>query len=108
MLYEDLSGYLNQNIYPMHMPGNKRRLSPYPGCPVHLDFTEVPGTDDLHHAKGILRDSMERAAQLFGADRTLYCQWLHLRKSRECILDRSGKRRNDRRAELSPVRVSCT
>lgn len=64
MLYEDLSGYLNQNIYPMHMPGNKRRLSPYPGCPVHLDFTEVPGTDDLHHAKGILRDSMERAAQL--------------------------------------------
>ena len=72
MLYEDLSGYLNQNIYPMHMPGNKRRLSPYPGCPVHLDFTEVPGTDDLHHAKGILRDSMERAAQLFGADRTFY------------------------------------
>ena len=53
----------------MHMPGHKGRpfLGPEPG-----DLTEIGGADELYHARGILRQSEENAAALFGADRTIY------------------------------------
>ena len=69
-LYTDLRAYLEQGLYPMHMPGHKRSFSCAPALPFDLDFTEVPGTDDLHDAKDILRASMERTAALFHAKRT--------------------------------------
>lgn len=37
-----------------------------------MDITEVDGFDNLHHAEGMLKDSMERAAAVYGADRTYY------------------------------------
>ena len=46
-LASKLRNYAAGPWYPMHMPGHKRRLSSVPGLPVSLDFTEVPGTDDL-------------------------------------------------------------
>ncbi|ETP73216.1 arginine/lysine/ornithine decarboxylase [Lachnospiraceae bacterium JC7] len=70
-LFESLKLYIEKGIYPLHMPGHKRRMNT-PGLPTLYDFTEVEGTDDLHHAEGILRDSMERTAGLFGADRSWY------------------------------------
>ena len=69
-LYKDLQAYLEQGLYPLHMPGHKRSFSCAPALPFDLDFTEVPGTDDLHDAKDILRASMERTAALFHAKRT--------------------------------------
>ncbi|MBQ6383195.1 MAG: amino acid decarboxylase [Clostridia bacterium] len=53
----------------MHMPGHKGnpRLGPEP-----LDITEIAGADELYRARGILRESEENAARLFGAARTLY------------------------------------
>ena len=72
ILQTQLEEYTAQKIYPLHMPGHKRRVEPAPGLPVSRDMTEVPGMDDLHDAHGILRQAMERTAELCGADRTWY------------------------------------
>ena len=56
--------------YPLHMPGHKRRVLPAPGLGCAAwDTTEVPGTDDLHDADGILAEAMARAAALWGSRR---------------------------------------
>ena len=53
----------------MHMPGHKGQ--PVFG-PEAFDLTEIEGTDELYHARGIIRESEENASALFGTDRTLY------------------------------------
>lgn len=56
--------------YPLHMPGHKRRVLPAPGLGCAAwDTTEVPGTDDLHDADGILAEAMARASALWGSRR---------------------------------------
>lgn len=72
ILQEELTRILEENAYPLHMPGHKRRLVPAYGLPYEQDLTEVEGTDNLHHPEGILLDAMERTAALYGADRTFY------------------------------------
>ncbi len=73
-LYEDLQDYLEEGSYPLHMPGHKRNdsLPLASALPYDTDLTELPGTDDLHHASGILKDAMDRTAAFFGAYRTWY------------------------------------
>ena len=72
ILRRQLEEYAQGGPYPLHMPGHKRRLSPGPGLPYEWDVTEVPGTDDLHDADGILAQAMVRTAALCGARRTWY------------------------------------
>lgn len=72
ILQSQLEEYTAEGLYPFHMPGHKRRFIPAPGLPAGWDVTEVPGTDDLHDASGILREAMVRTASLCGADRTWY------------------------------------
>lgn len=61
--------YADSKKLRLHMPGHK-------GHSVlgveHLDITEVSGADVLYSAKGIIRQSQENAAALFGTARTLY------------------------------------
>lgn len=60
---------------PMHMPGHKRNvmLADYlKRLGADLDITEIDGFDNLHNAGGILKQSMEKAAALRGADRAFY------------------------------------
>lgn len=75
-LYKELKRYSHDNFYPFHMPGHKRQLSAGPAVhfpnPYAIDITEIEGFDNLHHAKGIIRDSMEWAASVYGADKTYY------------------------------------
>ena len=71
-LRDDLQSYSGSGIYPFHMPGHKRICKPVPELPYETDVTEVEGTDDLHHANGILKDAMDRAAALWGADRSFF------------------------------------
>lgn len=71
-LKDQLDQYLDQQYYPMHMPGHKRRVAVMPECVLRYDLTEVSGTDDLHHAEGMLREAMERTSALTGADRSWY------------------------------------
>ena len=53
----------------LHMPGHKGKTVLGPEA---LDITEIPGADVLYRAKGVIRQSEENAAALFGSARTLY------------------------------------
>ena len=61
--------YAHSSMLRLHMPGHKGvpRLGPEP-----LDITEIAGADELYHARGILRQSEQIAASLFGSARTVY------------------------------------
>ena len=68
-----LRQYAKSGMYPFHMPGHKRNTAMLKmDNPYEIDVTEVLGTDNLHHAEGILKKSMERAARCFHADKTYY------------------------------------
>ncbi len=72
-----LKQYGESDMYPFHMPGHKRQeindgcVDGFPN-PYEIDITEVYGFDNLHHAEGILKDSMKRSAEIYGADHTYY------------------------------------
>ncbi len=73
-LLEKLKAYCPGTV-PMHMPGHKRHaaLAPYLGeLRADLDITEIAGFDDLHAPEGVLLRSMERAARLWGAERSFF------------------------------------
>lgn len=70
LLVERLREYGESDMYPFHMPGHKRR-GEFPN-PFTIDITEIEGFDNLHHPEGILKESMEWAASVYGADRTYY------------------------------------
>lgn len=76
-LLSRLSEYGQTDFYPFHMPGHKRREmwdrweGVFPN-PYSVDITEIDGFDNLHHPEGILKESMERAAKVYGADQTYY------------------------------------
>lgn len=62
----------NGNI-PMHMPGHKRNtaLAPYlKPLGAGLDITEIHDCDCLHHPEGILRNAMDKAQALWGAEQS--------------------------------------
>ena len=81
LLQSQLQSYASSGLYPLHMPGHKRRVVPAPGLPAGWDMTEVPGVDDLHDADGILADAMARTAALWGKANLVSGQRLHLRHS---------------------------
>lgn len=72
ILQTQLQHYAAGDLYPLHMPGHKRRFSPAPDLAYSWDMTEVEGVDDLHEAEGILQEAMQRTAKLHGAARTWY------------------------------------
>ncbi len=76
-ILERLTEYAGSDAYPFHMPGHKRQEIPdgVPGGfpdPYGIDITEIDGFDNLHHAEGILKDAMDEAAAIYGADRSWY------------------------------------
>lgn len=76
-ILERLAEYAESDAYPFHMPGHKRQEIPdgvqggFPD-PYGIDITEIDGFDNLHHAEGILKDAMDEAAAVYGADRSWY------------------------------------
>lgn len=71
LLLNRLISYSQSDYYPLHMPGHKRNGFVFPD-PYSIDITEIDGFDNLHHPEGILKESMEWAAKVYGADRTWY------------------------------------
>lgn len=76
LLLSRLMEYQNSDAMPFHMPGHKRQtehemLKSFPN-PYSIDITEIEGFDNLHHPEGILKESMEWAAEVYCADRTYY------------------------------------
>jgi arginine/lysine/ornithine decarboxylase len=69
-LYDKLISYVNEDFYPMHMPGHKRNtdamnmINPY-----MLDITEIDGFDNLHQTEGILEELSLRISRLYGSKR---------------------------------------
>ncbi len=59
--------YRERNFLRLHMPGHKG-LGPAEAG----DITEIGGAEPLYSGGGILRESEENAAELFGAGRTAY------------------------------------
>ena len=64
-----VNAYGDSGAVRLHMPGHKgvNRLGWE-----HRDITEIGGADVLYHADGIIRESEDNAAALFGAARTVY------------------------------------
>ncbi len=61
--------YAGSGISRLHMPGHKGK-GPL-GCE-SMDITEIAGADALYEASGVIAESEENAASLFGTGRTLY------------------------------------
>ena len=61
--------YAQSDALRLHMPGHK-------GADVlgveQWDITEIAGADVLYNASGIIRESEQNAARLFGTEKTLY------------------------------------
>jgi len=53
----------------MHMPGHKGKKHLGPEA---LDITEIDGADVLYRSRGIIRESEENCAKLFGTARSVY------------------------------------
>ena len=72
-LYEELLALSENGRIPFHMPGHARRDDfEGLGSAARIDFTEIDGLDNLHAPEGILREAMERAAKVWGADRAFF------------------------------------
>lgn len=67
-----LEEYSRSGVIPFHMPGHQRRSLHSPALPWALDITEIDGFDDLHDPEGVLAESMDRAARLWGAQGSRY------------------------------------
>ena len=64
-----LENYEAKHMVRFHMPGHKGK--PFLGCEA-WDITEIKGADSLYEAEGIIAQSEENAAALFGSQKTCY------------------------------------
>ena len=64
-----INAYIDKNDCRFHMPGHKGKT--YLGFEKY-DITEFTGADCLYSAEGIIKESEENAARLFGSYKTLY------------------------------------
>lgn len=68
--------YRTEGCYPWHMPGHKRRLNTiFPDLvenPFLIDVTEVGNLDEFHDPNGIIKDALERAAEIYGSNKSYY------------------------------------
>lgn len=64
-----VQSYISGQPLRLHMPGHKGQSAL--GCELR-DITEIDGADVLYHATGVIRQSEENAATLFGTAKTLY------------------------------------
>lgn len=70
LLYDDLKHYINKGMSSFHTPGHKGTKM-FDSPVWDLDLTELPATDSLYEASGILFSSEERVKKLFDSSRSL-------------------------------------
>ena len=61
--------YCESDRVRLHMPGHKGK--DFLGFE-KFDITEIDAADSLYHASGIIKDSENNAASLFGTEKTFY------------------------------------
>lgn len=70
-LAQGLEEYIGKGMSRLHMPGHKGSpLAPF-GKLLAYDVTEIEGTDNLYQAEGIIRQTEERFARLYGSRASL-------------------------------------
>ncbi len=73
-ILDGLMKYKEEKIYRFHMPGHYGKLlAPYQILVDNLfalDATEVPGLDNLAEPEGMIRESLENLAQIYGAQKS--------------------------------------
>ena len=69
-VYGHLREHQKKGLSPFHTPGHKNSGC-FPPELLQLDLTELPDTDALYEAEGILLRAEEKLASLFGAKRSL-------------------------------------
>lgn len=71
-----LIAYNTEGSYPWHMPGHKKRLNTiFPEIienPFSIDVTEVGNLDEFHHPEGIIKEAFDKAAGIYGSNRSYY------------------------------------
>ena len=73
-IIDGLEEYINAGHKPWHMPGHKRKITGEKIGGIRgilttaqaMDVTEVPGTDDLHMPTGMIAESQEMLADIYG------------------------------------------
>lgn len=78
-LYEVMLQYKNSEYSSFHVPGHKKGQAyvqlggaGFLEEVMKADLTEITGTDDLHHAEGVIQEAQELAADCFGADESFF------------------------------------
>lgn len=76
-LFDSLLRYVEKDTIPFHMPGHKQgkgvwRADELKENLFKIDLTELPDTDNLHNAKGIILEAEEMAAKAFGAKKSFF------------------------------------
>lgn len=69
---EALEKFISGGHVPLHMPGHKGRTAWKSPVDLRWDVTELEGLDDLHLPEGVILEAQELAADLFGAEDTLF------------------------------------
>mgnify|MGYP000864390830 CR=1 FL=1 len=59
----------SRDRYPFHMPGHKGR---FPSIFAKFDPTELPGLDNLHSSRDVLRRAQNRVADIYGTAKTYF------------------------------------
>lgn len=72
MILKDLLYKYSKEVYPMHMPGHKAGRYKLIDDLYKVDVTEVPETDHLYDADGVLADSLARLADFYGSNKSIY------------------------------------
>lgn len=70
-LFDKLTEYVDNDIYPFHMPGHKRRLE-WNENPYKYDITEINGFDDLHNPTDILANLNKGFETLYGLGKIFF------------------------------------
>ncbi len=71
MLKDSLLNYTTE-VYPMHMPGHKGGRYKLVEDLYKVDVTEVPETDHLYHAEGILAHSLGSLTEFYGTKKSIF------------------------------------
>lgn len=71
-LYDKLIQYKQEDVYPFHIPGHKRKIENKIRNPYEIDITEIDGFDNLNDPQEILKESMYDAANFYKTKRTFY------------------------------------
>lgn len=73
LLYDKLREYGKSDYYGFHMPGHKRNVELLEmENPFSFDITEIEGFDNLHNPKGIIKEEMEKAKEIYKSQKTFF------------------------------------